>query len=210
MKPWIERGKRLLGAIGPNDREPEDASVFREHVAAALLRNGRAEEAMEMLQQCRVSGRLQRCSPHVKARLNAATGEAHRMLGNRREARRLLRNASLMQKRYNYLGHLSYFTMPALAKCIRVRRTALEWLSKASEIQTRHRDYLGHATTLLLEARLLGTEFRSADIKRQVTAYREQLPALSQCTHLATILENWTAWTSGESLDEQDDAFWGL
>ena len=210
MEPWIERGKRLLDAIGPGNPEPEDASVFREHAAAALMRNGRAEEAMEMLEQVRALGRLRQCSPRVKARLNAAMGEAHRLLGNRREAQRLLRGAVQLQKRYNYLGHLSYFTMPALAKCARVRRAALEWLSKASEIQTRHQDRLGHATTLLLEARLCGDDSRSADIRRQVTAYREQLPALSQCSRLATILDNWSTWTASESLDDQTDEFWGL
>lgn len=210
MGPWIERGKRLLDAIGPSDPEPEDASVFREHAAAALLRNGRAEEAMELLQPCRVPGRLRQYSPRIKARLNAATGEAHRMLGNRREAQRLLRSAVQLQKRHNYLGHLSYFTMPALAKCARVRRAALEWLNRASEIQTQHQDRLGHAATLLLEARLCGVDARCDEILRQVTAYREQLPALSQCSRLATILDNWSTWFAGEPLDDQSDEFWGL
>ena len=210
MEPWIEQGKRLLDAIGEGAPEPEDALVFREHVAAVLLRNGRAEEAMDMLEQCRTAGRFRQCTPRVRARLTAALGEAHRLLGNRREAQRLLRTAMRVQRQYNYLGHLAYFTMPAMAKCARVRRAALQWLAKASEIQTQHRDRLGHTTTLLLEARLCRDDSRSAELKQQITAYREQLPALSQCSRLATILDEWNAWTAGELLDGQSDEFWGL
>jgi hypothetical protein len=210
MDVWLQRGKQLLESTAVGQTTPDDAAVFREHAAATLIRNSRVEEAFEMLESCRQDGFFDTCSVRLKARLLAVLGEAHRVLGNTQDAMPLLVEAHQLQSEHGFHGQMAFFTLPALAKCETARTRAKRRIAEAIQIQKRHRDRLGLTTTQLLQARLIGDVARTAGNKRQVTGFRDQLPALRACPLLAKILEKWDGWVAGEPLEGEDDPFWGV
>jgi tetratricopeptide (TPR) repeat protein len=205
MEPWIRRGLEQLG-----NGHSETGDVFRDHVAYTLLRHGRMEQALEVLQPVLTRQSLARICPRMKGRIFSTAGEAWRRLGNRRRASRYLKEAKELQLQHRYFGLLAQFTYASLAKWERTRRMALQWLTKAAVIQTGNRHHLGHANSLLLQARLCRDTQQAESARSKILEYRAALPVLAECTLLGRILEHWDAWTAGENLTEEDDDFWGL
>ncbi|MCO6456010.1 MAG: proteasome accessory factor PafA2 family protein [Pirellulaceae bacterium] len=207
-EPWIALGQQTIGA-DPAARTRGVSDVFLEHLAYIRLRQGNLAEARSLADELRTPERMATAAEHIKGRILATAGETYRILGQRRLADQLLRAAAEHQVARQQEGYLGDMTYPFLAKLQPTRRRAQQWLSKAGDIQRRNNHSLGHALTLLLEARC-GTAGSAAEHRQQIEVYRRELPALTDCPLLARILEHWTAWTSGDQLADQQDRFWGL
>jgi proteasome accessory factor A len=203
---WIERGNALLAA--DPDRDPSSAVPFLGHVAYTLLRHGRADEALDVLERVRVPSRLSAGHPHAQARILAELGEAHRMLGDR-QAARWLREAKRIHRANRFHGDLADFTWTYRAKLEPNRRRAMALLGKIKTVQLRLHNRMGECRTLLLEARLADNPNLAESNRRRVLELRQQVPALGQCPRLAMILDNWDAWVHDE-LARQGDDFWGV
>lgn len=210
LEPLIQREYERACELPPNSARFSLGVVFREHAANAVLRCGRLDRALAMLEGLLTPDCLAHAGPRSKGRILATAGEAFRRAGERKRAGCLLKEAAELQLQHRYFGYLGDFTYASLAKWECSRRRALGWLAKALEIQHRNRHWLGHTGSLLLESRLGRDVQRAAENQRSILARRGELPALAECPLLARILQSWSAWTKGDKLNAEEDEFWGL
>jgi hypothetical protein len=204
MEPWICRG---LASLDSGD--VETAVAFRDHVACALVRHGQVGRALEMLSPALGPPGTAGLPARVRGSLLATAGEVFRRMGDRRRAGRCLEDAVQIQLADQNSGLLSDVTYASLAKWERSRRRALTWLARAAAIQSDNGHRLGHANSLLLEARLRRGRRRAESARETILSYRTQLPALAECPGLERILRHWDEWVAGAVLPDADD-FWGL
>jgi hypothetical protein len=69
---------------------------------------------------------------------------------------------------------------------------------------------LGHARTLLIEARLCQDADRTAAIRERILALQPNLPALQNCVLLIRVLGEWECWTTEGAAGTPTDDYWGL
>ncbi|MCU0960158.1 MAG: proteasome accessory factor PafA2 family protein [Pirellulaceae bacterium] len=210
MEPWIEHGRRYLAGGCLSSHNGEALADIREHAAVALTAHGRLNDALALLEPVRTRAGASGIGLPARARLTAALGEVQRRMGHRKQARASLYAALRIEESLGLEGQMAYGTLQSLAKCERLRSRSLRWLERAAEIQMRNGDRLGHAATLLREARIHRDRVRATDNLARVTQYRELLPALAQCPLMSLLLDRWDDWTSGADVPGTRDAFWGL
>jgi hypothetical protein len=206
MQLWMTRGMELLSAASGPLTSVE--AYFRDHAARGLLHHGRIASALEMLEPALASGHA--WEPRLLARLLCTKGEIERLAGDRRGAQRLIKQAAALQEQASLDGDLADFTAAGLVKAHLSKRLAQQWLARAMQIQQRNNNLLGHARSAVLQSRLLADRQVHANNKALLNLYRERMPALAQCQRLTQILVHWDAWTSGESICDWDEQFWGV
>jgi tetratricopeptide (TPR) repeat protein len=207
--PWIERGRRLLRTNIPSG-DVEQAAIFREHAAVAFTRNGRTDEALDLLEPALAEPARGQTSLRSQAQLLATLGETYRRIGRIAEARQALDEAARIQVDRDYAGYLSYCTWLSLAKSEASPESGVGWLERALAIQRQNRDRVAIAATLLLEARLSDNSDLADANRNRVLAIRNQLPALRECPTLSRIVDHWDAWINCDQLDLEREDFWGL
>ena len=210
MQPWIDRGRSLLQAGGPQVADTEQVAVFREHAADALARHGRMDEALGLLSPAMDAPVRERTSLAMQARLLATLGETYRRQGHGHMAREVLHEAMNVQIERNETGQLVFSTWLSLAKSEADPAEGRRWLERARAVQEQNRDRLALVTTLLLDARLAGHDPSVEENKTLVTVLQDELPVLRQCPLLARILDQWDAWICPDPADREREDFWGL
>ena len=210
IEAWIDRGRELLAGSG---RSHNGAALpFLGHYGYWLLRNGRTEEAVRVLQDaCQPQRRA--CANHASlARALADYGDACRALGRGPEAAALLDEAQTLQATNLFEGDLADFALTYRAKLASTREQSLQLLAEAADIQTRLSNFPGETRTLLLEARLQNDPKLAAPIKKRLLQLQGLRPALTQCRLLAKILSHhWDAWINGApDPDGRTDYYWSL
>ncbi len=209
IEAWIRRGREFLSPTP----DPSDGAAlpFLGHWGYCLLRNGRADKAIVTLQDACQPNRRESAIPAAIARAVADHGDTCRALGQHSEAAALLEEAQRLQAEHDLEGDLADFAMTYRAKLETNPARALELLGQAKTIQTRLRNVMGEARTLLLETRLRRNPVVTAQSKARLHELHGMRPALSQCRLLAKILDNWEAWTSGAAdPDGGTDLYWWL
>ncbi len=210
VHPWIDRANELLSSLRRGEREPEDAAVYRDHVAACMLRHGLVDQADQLVRQPLLNRQMRHVHPYMQARLIATRGEIRRIQGRRNAARRLLKTAERIQLDQRYLGYLNFVTLPALAKCAETEHEARDFLDRAIALQQRGTDYFGLVQSWLLQARILDDPQLAAGNHDEIRSHCCDVPALANCSKLTHILEHWGSWTSGELASEHPGDFWGI
>jgi tetratricopeptide (TPR) repeat protein len=210
MQPWIQQGMSLLNAADPAVRGHQQAAMFREHVAVAWVRHGRARESLDLLTPALTDADREQISAPTYAQLLAAQGEAYRRLGREDAARETLLEAMRIQIDQNAGGDLAHATWLSLAKLESSPSESRHWLHRAKLRQQETHDHLALAATLLLEARLDDSPTTPAENRDQALALRNNVPALRRCPVMERILEHWDAWTHADPLNHQQEDFWGL
>jgi tetratricopeptide (TPR) repeat protein len=206
---WIRRGEEIL-AREPGVHDGNRAS-FLGHQAFFLMRNGRAAEALSLLEQAGAENLRRLTHSSGVARMYAERGEANRLLGNRQQALLWLGEARRLQRHFRYDGERADFSLTYRAKLETNRTRARLYLERAHRIQTQQLNRMGEARTLLLQARLGNDPGATFPLRARVLELREQLPALGQCPLLARVLARWDDWTSGQlEPDEHGDLYWGV
>ena len=209
IEAWIRRGREFLSP--PPDPSDGAALPFLGHWGYFLLRSGRAEKALDTLQDACQPSRRESAIPAAIARAVADCGDACRALGQHAQAAALLDEAQSLQAEHDFEGDLADFAMTYRAKLQTNPARALDLLGHVKVIQTRLRNVMGEARTLLLEARLLRNPAVTAQSKARLHELCGMRPALSQCRLLAKIVDNWEAWTSGAAdPDGGTDSYWWL
>jgi ATP/maltotriose-dependent transcriptional regulator MalT len=207
---WLDLGFQLLADPEQVHQQPAAVAAFREHAGFVLLKEGRASEACDVLQEaCELPG-LEQFASRLRARVFATLGEIHLVLGNRREARDSLHRAEQLQHDGGFWGDQADFTFTSRAKSERRRQSALDWIERARQLQSRLHNRMGLVRSLLLESRLGRDDQVAAENREIVLGLREQLPALTQCPLLARVLGNWDSWVTGQTPETEIDDFWGV
>lgn len=209
IEPWIEKGRAHL-AQNP-DLEPATAVAFLGHHGYTLMRNGRLEEVLKLLEDSCHPRRRPLAHPHNLSRALAELADVHRALGNRPQALQSLDEAQRLQLAHDFEGDLADFALTYRAKLEPDPDRARTLLAEVKCIQTGLHNRMGEAHTLLLEARLSGNAAAAATLKPRVLELRDQLPALNQCRLLSKILSHWDEWVGGAGdPDGGADAYWWL
>lgn len=204
---WMERGRAHLGQ--DPDLEPAVAVAFLGHHGYTLMRNGRPEEALVVLEDCCHPRRRSQAHPHTLSRALAELADVHRTLGHRQQALQALDEAQGLQLAHDFEGDLADFALTYRAKLEPDPERARTLLAEAKTIQASLHNRMGEARTLLLEARLGADATAANAAKTRLLELRDHLPALTQCHLLAKILGHWERWTGGaEDLDGSGDFFW--
>jgi len=209
IEPWFERGREFLSGISA--RGEGAALPFLGHWGYTLLRNGRADEALRKLQDALKPVHRECAIPGAVGRALADLADACRALGRSPEAAELLDEAEGLQAAHRFEGDHSDFALTYRAKLETNPERALELLGQAKAVQTRLRNLMGEARTLLLEARLLRRPVAATAHRARLLELREQRPALAHCRLLAKILDHWDEWTGGATNpDGGTDSYWWL
>ncbi len=211
LMAWIERGRPYLDPLESPSLVPGDDVIFREHWAAVLLHGGDPEAALRVLAPDHRAEAATLVGSRIYSRVLVTLADTHRVLGNRRQAHRLMREAFALLNTGNYRGELADFALTTAAKLERRWCRARTLLAQAKSIQTELRNCVGEARTLLLEARLSDDAEVAAAARSRVEAIRSDRPALAACALLQSIFDHWDAWVGGDpSPQPHPDSFWGL
>jgi hypothetical protein len=204
---WIARGRRLLA---PEPDPLDGASLpFLDHWGYSLLRTGRLEKALLRLRDACLPIRRDSSNPGAIARALADYADACRAAGLRADALCALEQAENIQVSNHLDGDRSDFVLTYRAKLESDPVRALETLRQAKGIQTRQRNLMGEARSLVLEARILRDLEQAAPLKIRLHELRGLRPALSQCRMLAKLLSQWDLWTTGApDPNGGTDPFW--
>ena len=209
IEPWLEKGRIYL-AQNP-DLEPSVAVAFLGHHGYTLMRNGRPDEALALLEEACHPRRRPLAHPHPLSRALAELADVHRTLGHRPQALQALDEAQRLQLAHDFGGDLADFTLTYRAKLEPDRDRAHTLLGEVKAIQTSLHNCLGEARTLLLQARLSQQARVTQALKTRLLDLRQRLPALNQCPLLSKILLHWDRWISGASDPDQGaDFYWWL
>jgi hypothetical protein len=208
-RSWIRRGEEWLSraaAVHHSERVS-----FLTAKGCFLNRTGCARDALATLAEATRDGVLEAVGGRLAGRLLAEFAETHRLLGDPRQARRLLVRARKHQRACGCIGDLGHFTLLYRAKLESSPDRAAFWLTRAERRMRECRDSVGELRCCLLRARLARTRSVAESARSRISVLREQLPALAQCSKLAQILERWEEWAcGGAGPDANGDFFWGV
>ena len=207
LAAWLRKGEDALRQ--EPDEVPETVAAFREHQGYALLVEGQLPKAAKALRQaCHVLRRTEE-NPRILCRALVTLAELFRRKRAAGRAQALLDEAMAIQAAHDYRGDSADLSLTCLAKLQSDPARARSILADAKAIQTELANRVGQARPLLLEARFAPDAGQAEAIKRQVIELQQQVPALSQCRLVRTVLDRWNEWTSGDrSPDESGDVFW--
>ena len=194
MRQWVDIGREFLQTQAPRDVM---AGAFHEHHGYLLMSEGALEEANDVLGTAR-NQLAEQGNTRLLDRAKAGAAEVYRRLGDTEQARRILAEVATSQRRHGLKGDLADFTLPTQAKLETDRDRALAILEEATTIQTHSHNRMGEAMTLLLTARLVQDATQSQRLRRRLQGLKRQIPALQECRLMASALERWQEWTSGD------------
>ncbi len=146
---WLDRGRELLERSA-GAQEHVDTPAFCEHWGYVLLRTGRAEEAVRVLEAGLRAPDDRPLDARIEGRLLSTLGDAYRVLGRRWRARRALRKAERLLSDFRHVGELADFPLTGLGKLELEAPRAMVHLRRAIEIQRAITNEVGLARTLLL------------------------------------------------------------
>ena len=199
---WVQRGEELLARRSGAG----SAATLKAHRGYVLARAGRLAEARADLEAgCQEEG-----ASRVLARSMADLGDVCRMMGEVRAARRHLEKAEQIQRSQHFLGDLADHTLTHQAKLEKDSRRAAKLLRAARLIQSRWKNNLSLARTVLLEARICPSIWQNHRRRKCLTTLQSQVPALQHCPLLNRILTNWNVWCDGGVVMDSVDFFAGL
>jgi hypothetical protein len=118
--------------------------------------------------------------------------------------------AECILNEHGFSGELADFAWTDMAKLERSRPEALQWLTRAKQVQQELGSPVGLVRSLLIEARRCNDTGLALSRKDEINRLRGILPSLQNCSLLERILSNWDQWISEQSAGSETDTYWGL